>query len=33
MASAVKFGAAVAAVVVGIWLSQVIPNPAAMLKK
>lgn len=33
MASAIKFGAAVAAVVVGIWVSALIPNPIAALKK
>lgn len=33
MASAVKFGMAVAAVVVGLWVASVVPNPIAGLKK
>jgi hypothetical protein len=33
MGNAVKFGVAVAAVLVGIWLSAVIPNPVGMLTK
>lgn len=33
MGNAVKFGIAVAAVVVAIWIAPMIPNPLALLQK